>query len=50
MNNFAAIGYMIIAARNEGFPESEIWVLAEAMLEAMDMRTEEEAEEVYRNN
>jgi len=50
MNNAAAIGYMIIAAKEIHLHPKVIEELEYAMRRAMDLHTEEEAEEVYRNN
>lgn len=51
MNNGTAIGYAILAARHWlKLDEEMIRRLERAMYEAMDEYTEEEAEEVYRNN
>jgi hypothetical protein len=51
MNNSAAIGYMIIAAKEWLDLDSNlIKRLERAMYEAMDEYTEYEAEEAYRSN
>ena len=50
MNNAAAIGYMVIAARRMGLIEDLIYLLKHEMDIAQDEFTEEEAEEAYRNN
>lgn len=49
MNNAAAIGYMIIAAIKIGLDNETISNLVSEMYKAMDLYTEEEAEEFYRN-
>lgn len=51
MNNSAAIGYMIIAAKEWLKLDREvIRKLERAMYEAMDTYTEYEAEKAYQNN
>jgi len=50
MNNQAAIGYMIIAARHLEIDEAKIKELEHEMKFAMDEYSEEEAEEAYKNN
>jgi len=47
MNNAAAIGYMILAARRLGLDEESIRFLTDAMTAAMDEFTEYEAEREY---
>lgn len=47
MTNAAAIGYMIIAAKNLKLDTKIIKQLESNMAYFMDMRTEEEAEEAY---
>lgn len=49
MNNGAATGYMIIAAKWMGLDDKTIRALEENMYYAMDAKTEEEAEKVYQN-
>lgn len=48
MNNEAAIGYAILAAKQIGLTREQIKKLDRAMYEVMDEVTESEAEEVYR--
>jgi len=48
MNNSAAIGYAIMAARRIGLTDEQIRKLDSAMYRLMDEVTEEEAEEEYR--
>jgi len=50
MNNSAAIGYAIIAAKAIGLKKEEIERLGRTMETAMDFNTEEVAEEVYRKS
>lgn len=50
MNNGAAIGYMILAARRADLDYEMIMVLENLMKQEMDMTTEEEAEDAYNNN
>lgn len=50
MNNYAAIGYMILAARRAEMDYEYIKCLENLMREEMDFTTEEEAEDVYRKN
>lgn len=47
MNNPAAIGYMIIAAKKCGLSKAVIQQLESAMYNSMDMVTENEAEDAY---
>jgi hypothetical protein len=49
VNNAAAIGYMILAVRAVHLTAEMEEKLEAAMLRAMDERTEEEAEEVFKN-
>ena len=49
MTNAAAIGYMILAAKDLKLDKEVIRQLESNMKYFMDMRTEEEAEEVYNN-
>ena len=49
MNNSAAIGYMILAAKQLNLDNKIIRKLEETMYRKMDVVTEEEAEKVYRN-
>ena len=49
MNNGAAMGYMIMAAKSMGLDEDTIKTLEAGMNYKMDMHTEEEAEKTYRN-
>ncbi len=49
MNNSAAIGYMILAAKALGWDKLEIKKLDLAMKSEMDFTTEDKAEEVYRS-
>ena len=48
MDNQAAIGYMILAAKRKGYTDEQIRELEGAMLYMMDMKTEEEAADAYR--
>lgn len=48
MNNSAAIGYMILAAKALGLDKKTIEQLDAAMTYHMDIHTEHEAEQVYR--
>ncbi|WP_165867283.1 hypothetical protein [Paenibacillus pinisoli] len=50
MTNSAAIGYMIIAARDAGLDKKTIKYIEMAMYTAMDEITEGEAEHVHQNN
>jgi len=50
MSNAAAAGYAIMAAKRLGLSKQEIRKLEAVMYALMDRFTEEEAEEVYRNN
>jgi len=54
MTNAAAIGYMILAAKRlqkagENIPDELIRKLDRMMYDMMDVKSEEEAEEAYRN-
>ncbi|MBB6672593.1 hypothetical protein [Cohnella nanjingensis] len=49
MTNAAAIGYMILAAKKLDWSIHDIHTLESMMVDMMDERTEEEAEEIYRN-
>lgn len=49
MTNGAAIGYMILAAKERNL-EHLIIALSNEMISQMDEHTEEEAEEVYRKS
>lgn len=49
MNNSAAIGYMILAAKRYGLTSKQISELESLMTRAMDRHTEEEAEKEYQN-
>ncbi len=50
VTNAAAIGYAIKAAKHIGLTPEQIKQLDRAMYDIMDVVSEEEAEEVYRNN
>ena len=50
MTNAAAIGYAIMAAKAMGLGRDALKALESHMYYMMDEATEEEAEEVYRNN
>lgn len=50
MNNSAAIGYAILAGKRMGLSKVQLIELENTMKEEMDFVTEDEAEEVYRNN
>lgn len=50
MNNSAAIGYMILAAKRLGLDVETIKQLDRMMYDMMDVKSEEEAEEVYRKS
>ena len=47
MNNAAAIGYMIRAAKQAKFDDKTIKLLEAIMLQEMDEHTEQEVEETY---
>lgn len=47
MNNSAAIGYAIMAAKNLDLDKDTIKQLESEMKYCMDMKTEEQAEKVY---
>lgn len=49
MTNDAAIGYAILSAKRIGWSKEDIRKLERMMYDMMDIKTEEEAEEVYRN-
>jgi hypothetical protein len=49
MTNGAAIGYMISAARSIHLTAQQEEKLEAAMIEAMDFKTEEEAEDMYKS-
>jgi hypothetical protein len=49
MDNGAAIGYMILAAKRLDIPEKLIKDLEHAMYEKMDFVDEERAEQEYQN-
>ncbi|MGB9812423.1 MAG: hypothetical protein ACPLRZ_11645 [Thermovenabulum sp.] len=49
MTNAAAIGYMIMSAKEIGLKEEMIKELERMMEYMMDIKTEEKAEEVYRS-
>lgn len=48
MNNSAATGYMILAAKKLGIQEKEIKAIEREMQRQMDFKTEGEAEDMYR--
>ena len=48
VNNAAAIGYMILAAKKLGMSAEEIRKLESMMHYCMDVHSEEEAEDTYR--
>jgi hypothetical protein len=50
MTNGAAIGYAILAAKRLGLTTKQLIVLEGEMRAEMDITTEEEAEEAYKNN
>lgn len=50
MNNAAAIGYAILACKKLGMTQQELRKLESFMHQLLDTTTEEEAEEVYKNN
>lgn len=50
MNNSAAIGYALLAAKRMGFTKKQLQQLEATMRDEMDFVTEEEAEEVCRKN
>lgn len=50
MTNGAAIGYMILAAKKLGLSPEKIDRLDQLMFEEMDITTEGEAEDAYRQN
>jgi len=47
MNNAAAVGYMIRAAKQTELEDKVIKILEVLMLEEMDFHTEQEAEKTY---
>lgn len=49
MNNSAATGYKILAAKKCGFQEKDIKAIEREMQRQMDFRIEEEAEKMYRS-
>lgn len=48
MNNSAALGYAIKAAREFGLSDKQIKYLVHEMESQMDLKTEEQAEKEYR--
>lgn len=50
MNNSAAMGYAILAGKRIGLTKKQLEQLEAAMREEMDLTSEKEAEEAYRNN
>jgi hypothetical protein len=50
MTNGAAIGYALLAAKRMGFTEKQLQELEGIMRDYMDLVTEDDAEEVCRNN
>lgn len=48
MTNQSAIGYMIMAMERKGYTEEQIREIEGSMLYMMDMKTEEEAAQAYR--
>lgn len=50
MNNSTAIGYGLIALKSLGYSKKELEKFEAEMNYQLDMNTEDEAEEVYRNN
>lgn len=48
MDNQAALGYMILAMKKNGYTDEQIQKVQGSMLYMMDMKTEEEAAEAYR--
>ena len=48
MDNSAALGYMILAAKAVGIPVETIRELESAMTQKMDFLTEEQATKAYR--
>jgi hypothetical protein len=49
MNNYSAIGFMIMAAKQFGLNDHTIGVLEYEMKKAMNEKSEEEAIEVYKS-
>ena len=49
MTNGAAIGYMILAAKQAAIPHETIKLIEALMKEQMDFHSEEEAERTYNN-
>jgi hypothetical protein len=49
VTNGSAIGYMIMAAKRIEWSVTDIQTLESMMVDMMDLQTEEEAEETYRN-
>lgn len=47
MNNGAAIGYAMIAARDMGLSEDQVQLLGQKMYDEMDYTSEKRADEVY---
>jgi hypothetical protein len=50
VTNAACIGYAILAAKEMGLTQKQLQDLERSMRTEMDMTTEEEAEEAYKNN
>lgn len=50
MTDASAIGYMIMAAEEAGLDGDAIKKLEHLMYKQMDLYTEEEAEQIYRNS
>lgn len=50
MTNAAAIGYMILAAKRLGMDAETIAQIDRMMYDMMDVKTEEEAEDAYRDS
>jgi hypothetical protein len=49
MNNYSAIGFMIMAAKELDVPRASVEALEQMMVKAMDEKTEQEAEKAYKS-
>ncbi len=49
MNNYSAMGYVIMAMKNLGYKKEEMERLIEELYNVFDTKTESEAEELYNN-
>lgn len=50
MNNSTAIGYGLMTLKSLGYSKKDLVKFEAEMNHQLDMNTEEEADEVYRNN